>query len=308
MASSNYGTLFVFAELTSVTRSNSCQWNQLMFRMLFVVHLLSVLFLQTYAAARADDPSIECVSEWFEVKSFAGGPSPERVLALCEDTRSELFRVWVERTDAVSWQPRCKINLHPTRAHYLRKVGLGAGQTSGCSSIQMHAGKVVLREIDLLLDHAGELTALPHELTHVLLADLLRGRQPHHWLDEGIAMLADTEAKQKLHVRDCHEAMLSGNAMTTSQILALQSFSSPDQMPAFYGQSLLLVKMLANQSSPARIIRFANDSLDHGTEAALRSHYKINGVNELERAARTFAFQQVSSQTPLTIVSLRFKP
>jgi hypothetical protein len=279
-----------------------------MLRMLFIVQLGTFLCLQSNIGSRADTTATACVSDWFEVNSFAGGPSPERVLALCEETRAELFGVWVDQNEATNWEPRCKINIHPTRAHYFRKVGSGAGQTSGCSSIQLHDGKVILREIDLLLDHAGELTALPHELTHVVLADLLKGRQPPHWLDEGIAMLADTEAKQKLHVRDCHEAMLSGNAMTTSQILALKTFSSPDQMPAFYGQSLLLVKMLANQSSPARIIQFANDSLDHGTEAALRSHYKINGVNELERAARTFAFQQISSQTPLTIVSVRFKP
>ena len=283
--------------------------NKLMLRTLFIVHLALVLSLQASVRARADTARTTSISSWFEVTSFAGGPSSERVLALCEETRAELFRVWVEQSEATSWEPRCKINLHPTRAHYVRKVGVEAGQTNGCSSIQLHDGKVVLREIDLLLDHAGELTALPHELTHVILADLLKGRQPPHWLDEGIAMLADTPAKQNLHLRDCREAMVSAKAMPTSQLLALETFTSPEQMPAFYGQSLLLVKMLADQSSPATIIQFANDSLDQGTVAALKTHYEINGLDELERAWKAYAFQQLSSPVPLTVVvTVRFKP
>jgi hypothetical protein len=281
---------------------------RIMYRVLVVVQLLIFLFAHVTARAQSGISEPACVSEWFEVNSFPGGPSPSQVLSLCEETRAELFRVWVGKDEVKSWQPRCKIVLHPTRAHYLRKVGTGAGQTSGCSSIQLHNGKVVHREIDLMLDEAGELVALPHELTHVVLADLLKGRQPPHWLDEGIAMLADTTAKRHLHMRDCYQAMAAGKAMTTSQILTLDSFSSPEQMPAFYGQSLMLVKMLAEHSSPASIVRFANDSIDYGTTVALKRHYNIDGIDGLERAWRDYALRHDPSKEPMAIVSVRFKP
>ena len=44
-------------------------------------------------------------------------------------------------------------------------------------------------------------------MTHVVLADLLNGRQPPRWADEGMAILADTRDKQLLHERDLTAAV-----------------------------------------------------------------------------------------------------
>lgn len=279
-----------------------------MIRLLFVVSLIALLVACENEIALADNANPASSSNNFEVENRSNGPSTDQVLRLCEESRSELFRVWGGDQAGITWEPRCKIRVHPTRADYSRRIGFAGGQTNGCSSIEFRDGKVVVREIDLLLDQAGELPALPHELTHIVLADLLRGRQPPHWLDEGVAMLADTTAKQHLHLRDCRDAISAGKTMALSQLLPVQSFSSADQMPTFYGQSLLLVRMLAEQSSPAKVIEFANSSLDHGTEVALKSHYQIANLDALERKWQSFAFHQLSLETPAVVVSVRFKP
>ncbi len=256
----------------------------------------------------ADAKNIHSASKWFEVESFQNGPSANQLLNLCEELRIELFRVWGENEVSSKWEPRCKIRVHPNHASYVRKVGSNGDQTSGCSLIQFQSGKIVCREIDLLLNQAGELTALPHELTHVVLADRFGGRQPPHWLDEGIAMLADTVMKQNLHYRDCNEAIMSGNAMPIHQLVSLESFLSPHQMPTFYGQSLSLVRMLAERGSPSRMIEFANDSLDRGMESALKQHYSIENIDHLEKVWKVYVFQKPVTEAKLSIVAVKFKP
>ncbi len=247
-------------------------------------------------------------SKWFDIESFHGGPSAADILVLSEKLRAELCRVWGESLSLPVWEPRCKIRVHPTRTSYLQKVGSNGGQTSGSSLIQLNAGKIVCREIDLLLNEYGELTALPHELTHIVLADKFRGRQPPHWIDEGIAMLADTVAKQNLHSRDCHEAIVKGSALTVHQIVTLDNFSSPAQMPAFYGQSLSLVRMLAERASPEKIVEFANDSLDLGFETALKHHYSLDGVDDLEKSWKNYVYRKLPSELQVAVVSVSFKP
>lgn len=121
-------------------------------------------------------------------------------------------------------------------------------------------------------------------------------------------MLADTISKQNLHHRDCNEAIMSGRAMAIHQLIALESFSSPHQMPAFYGQSLLLVRMLAERASPGRVVEFANDSLDQGMETALKQHYAIDSIDQLEKAWRAYVFHNPTTKTQESVVVVKFKP
>ncbi len=247
-------------------------------------------------------------SKNFEVQSFASGPEALKVIELCESLRAELARVWGGGEVPSNWTPRCSIAVHPTRASYLSVVGPDGGQTSGCSLIQLDADTVVGRRIDLLVETSGAFHALPHELTHVVLADRFRGRQPPHWLDEGIAMLADTDEKQSLHDRDCRAALQGGTAFSVGEILHLQQFSSPDQMPAFYGQSLSLVRMLSERDNPEKLIPFALEAQSSGFESALKRHYSINSIGDLQRAWQKYALGGASLTAGTPIVTISFKP
>jgi hypothetical protein len=236
-----------------------------------------------------------------------GGPSSADVLELCEQLRSELCRVWCVGGGDHKWTPLCEIVVHPTLESYLLAVGPAAAQTRGCSLIELARGQVSRRRIDLRIDSDGSLSALAHELTHVVLADRFHGKPPAHWLDEGIATLADTREKQMLHERDCQEAVMSGRALSMHTLLHLEQFTSPDQMPAFYGQSLSLVNMLARQSTPEQLIDFAVDARDRGYALALKKHYGIQSVAELEIKWRVYAAnaRHAAPNSPVLISSLR---
>lgn len=245
----------------------------------------------------------EASSDHFHVRSPADGPSAESVLKLCESLREELQQTWGGNDPPQSWQPKCQVVVHATRAAYLKIVGPGGSQTTGSSLIQLEAGKIVSRQIDLLLDSQGTVSALPHELTHVVLADRFGGRQPPQWLDEGIAMLADTRGKQLLHERDCRDAIAANQALPMAELLRLSEFTSAGQVAPFYGQSLSLVHMLATKDQPAKIVKFALEALDQGYDQALQKHYGIESVDELERLWRRHSTSHAASSQQLVKIS-----
>ncbi|MFO0916498.1 MAG: hypothetical protein U0795_26310 [Pirellulales bacterium] len=222
----------------------------------------------------------------FRVVAASSEFGSDQFLQHCERLRAELQSQWLAQNDAQPWQPKCQIVVHSDRASYLRAVGQEGAQTFGSSLIQFEGERPMTRQIDLLIDPQGELTALSHELSHVVLADRFRGRQPPRWLDEGIATMADAAEKRRLHERDCQAALRGGSALRMVDVLHLDRFTGPHQVPAFYGQSLSLVEYLAARSAPHHVVDFAETAADRGYDRALRQHYDIRDVAMLEREWR----------------------
>lgn len=242
-------------------------------------------------------------SDNFQIRTFRGGPSAAKLLARCEQLRSDLQQVWLRGDDRHDWSPRCQVIVHASKASYQTAIGRGGAQTSGSSLVQSVEGEIVLRRIDLLYSEERGASALPHELTHVVLADRFENGRPPRWLDEGIATMADATEKRALHQRDCHNALRSGDALRVVQLLHLDQFTSAKQVPAFYGQSLSLVHYLATQDEPIRLIEFAEMANLKGYDHALREIYQIDGVEALEQSWRKYAFRH-GTQAPQSLVSL----
>lgn len=277
--------------------------------MRFVAILASVIIARSLVAhdvLPAD--TIRGTSKNFSVQSYRSGPDPQKVLMLCERLRTELQRVWGEQVDAEKWEPRCDVIVHPSRDNYQNATGPGGGQTLGSSVIELVGGNITCRRIDLLIDDQGELKALPHELTHVVVADYFGVKQPPPWLDEGIAILADTREKQLLHERDCREAIAAGTALSLDELLQLQQLTSPEQFAAFYGQSATLVQMLVEQQRPATLIKFALESTETSFEIALSRHYNIDNTRELEKRWKTNLRSAAATRQRTPIAIVRFQP
>lgn len=225
----------------------------------------------------------------FVVECRHAGHDARQVGVLCEQWRQRLAEYW-GLADAVPWSPACQIIVHADARSYLAAVGNGAWQTFGSSELVLGAGgRVVRRRIDLRGDSPHGLAALPHELTHLIAADLLGGRQPPRWADEGMAILADPLDKQHLHQRDLAESLSRGAVFRLSDLLRMDQYPSPAWIPLFYGQSASLTAYLVHRAPPSDFVRFLQVAHRQGYERAAQEVYGVSSLAELEqqwRAAR----------------------
>jgi hypothetical protein len=227
--------------------------------------------------------STHAISDSFIVTSHHPSHDARTIARLCERSRRQLQSWWCEgKTE--SWSPACHIVVHDSQSSYLAAVGAGAARTSGSSWVEFDKNKLVSRrQLDFRGDTKEGLAAVPHELTHIVLADMLGGRQPPRWADEGMAILADPFHKRQLHERDLGEGLSRRLSFRAIELLTLESYPHPSRVPAFYGQSASVTSFLVSRDSPGTFVAFVRDSLDRGYDAALRRQYDIAGVAELER-------------------------
>ena len=93
--------------------------------------------------------------------------------------------------------------------------------------------------------------ALPHELTHVILADCFVGRLVPRWIDEGAALLADPAEKQLRHKAEMAGALADRSAFRVVELLTLEDY--PAEQPL---GSVLRSKPVAGRiSDPAAFDR-----------------------------------------------------
>lgn len=215
------------------------------------------------------------------------------VLKRCQEIRDELHTRWNGEVPQIAWQPVCEVVLHFSQSDYLQAVGAGARGTVGSTFIQFHpreTQRIIRRRIDLLAAEHDMLAALPHEMTHVLLADRYQGQQPPPWLDEGVATLADTITKQQRHLRDLQMALSGGNRMSIATMVALDGPIPSRQRASFYGQSVALATILTRLDHPHRIFEFAQAAQEHGAERALKRVYKLD-LADLDRRIANLALE-----------------
>jgi hypothetical protein len=175
------------------------------------------------------------------------------------------------------WQPKCKIVLHADRQEYVNTVGRGASQTVGSSAISLSGGRVTRRRIDLLaVDVDQGLSALPHELVHVLFADAFPTTAPPKWAEEGLALLMDSSDKRSRHARDLDTAFRAHSTIPLERLLSDVGYPATSQRAAFYGQSMSLVDYFIQLDSPKEFVRYLGLSAERGQDYALQAVYGMD--------------------------------
>jgi len=201
-----------------------------------------------------------------------------------ESWREVLCTTWLGKKPLGPWKPKCQIVLHFSQRSYVAAVGRGSERTVGSSLVRVDKGRIVSRRIDLLDAGTSFLSAaLPHELTHVVLSDRFTSAVVPRWADEGMATLADTEAKQKRHHKDLRESVAHHTTYRAAELLAVDDYPAPDRFGAFYGQSVSLTRFLVDRKSPQQFVQFLERARHTGYDSALRECYDIAGVGELDR-------------------------
>jgi hypothetical protein len=157
--------------------------------------------------------------------------------------------------------------------------------------------RVLSRRMNLRADNPLLLTStLPHEVTHIVLADLFVVQQIPRWADEGIAVLAEPLAEQRNREAELREPLETGRVFPLSQLMAME-YPEQKDWSLFYAQSVSLTRYLVDQGPPERFIQFVRDSQRIGTAAALRDIYHIEGPSDLHDRWLNYARKQVALQT-----------
>ena len=225
----------------------------------------------------------------FVINSFVNGPKAIDVANHCESLCSHLRANVFDLSPNERWQPKCHVVLHKSREAYKRAVGTSGSQTVGSSTITFVGGRVSQRRIDLLaVDWKQGLSALPHELVHVLFADAFPKTAPPKWAEEGMALLFDPPDKKARHQRDLDIAIRSNTTLSLDRLLADVDYPSASHRAAFYAQSLSLVDYMTRLNSPKDFVRFASLSTQHGPDHALSVVYDMD-TKQLSRSWRTYA-------------------
>jgi hypothetical protein len=217
-----------------------------------------------------------------------------RKLALaCEELRTRLRELWGVEDLERNWTPRCEVFVHGTQAAYCSALARPGDASVGSTQIQFDGERAVFRRIDLRADAADWTgSALPHELTHVVLAERFRGRPLPPWADEGIAMLSESDAKRATRIADLQRAR---ETYSIRELTAVRQLPPPHRRDAFYSQSLVLTSWLVEQSSPRQFARFLEACDETSFDVALHSQLGWAGTEALE------ASWHARSRTPKSV-------
>ncbi len=211
---------------------------------------------------------------------------PRDIAEECERLRRVLCEHWLG-ANLDPWPEPCHVVFHARPGSYFQAVGRGGEQTLGCATVSYGDQGISLRRLDLRGDVPDPLRhTVPHELTHVVVAERFVEADPPRWADEGLAVLADPPEKQSEYRRHLERALTSGSATRLSDLLGRDELAFGNQRGLFYGQSASLVSFLMAEGTPRQLLDFLVDANRLGYTESLRAHYRISDSAELERRWR----------------------
>jgi RNA polymerase sigma factor (sigma-70 family) len=121
--------------------------------------------------------------------------------------------------------------------------------------------------------------ALPHEVTHAVLADEFQWPLPR-WADEGAATQAEDAQEQERMERQLREVFKKKRAIPLRQLFELLDY--PRDLRAFYAQSHSVTRFLVEARGRQTFVNFVRLALGDGWDRAAREYYKYESVEELE--------------------------
>ncbi len=219
-----------------------------------------------------------------------------QVADVAERTRIELYRTWFGQLPQADWQPKCDIFIHSSAEAYAKVTGQGPA-SPGHSSTGIDHGRIQSRRVDIRRDGPDVVHAvLPHEITHVVMADRFANRPLPRWADEGMAVLTEPEQKKLAHLRNIERAASRGQLYTARQLMTMADYPEGAMWGTFYAQSVSLVQFLVDRGTPTQFVDFLAGCLQTGHyELELKRVYGYANFGELEREWARGVGEQVAS-------------
>lgn len=215
---------------------------------------------------------------------------------IAEATRQSQQRLWARQEIPGAWEPRCDVYLYPTAAVFSQMTGQPT-DSPGFSTMGLNQGQVIARRVNLRADHPNLLGAvLPHEVTHVVLADLFPEMQIPRWADEGLAVLAEPTSEQQLRASDLQTPLAQGQLFPLSDLMTMD-YPDGRYWSLYYAQCVSLTRYLVEMGTPGQFITFLQGAQRSGVEAELRRVYQIDGYVDLQKRWFDYARTNASAAT-----------
>ena len=214
----------------------------------------------------------------------------EQAAQVIERARAQAMQKWLGGAD--SWSRKCDLYLHATADDYSKETGKTG--SPGHSLFKIENGRMVICRMDVHCEHPDMLTAvLPHETTHVVLANAFGGQLVPRWVDEGMAVLSEPREKVQRYLDKLVKSRQNDEMFHLKDLMQLENYpQNPRYVGAFYAQSVSLVEFLTSQKGPQEFTLFLHDSMRYGEENALKRHYGYQGFADLEQQWFQAAFRE----------------
>jgi hypothetical protein len=203
------------------------------------------------------------------------------VASAAEATRAAQFGKWLPDEAPPGWTPRCDIYLYPSN-HVMVQMSGGepkAGSAAARPS-RLVRGTMLQRKVNLAADdHQLIENTLPHEVSHVIVAELMGDRPLPLWANEGLAMLAETRRTRAIYRAIVRSYRRKGQLYPLKTLMTMATY--PDFKQLYYGQSLSLVRFLLTRGDRSQLLSMLQAGVN---ESSLRDYYGFAGFLGLQQA------------------------
>jgi len=187
-----------------------------------------------------------------------------------EHYRKEKALQWLGR-EMPQWPQPCPL-----------KVTLTMNGSGGATSFYFEGGRVAGQKMHI----EGTLerllnSVLPHEVTHTVFAHHFKQPVPR-WADEGGSVLSEDDIERDRHDKLVRDYLNSRRAMPLRRLFSLKDY--PPDVMSLYAEGYSVTNYLVSLSSRPAFLNFLGDGMRGDWDGALRTHYHINSVEELEKA------------------------
>lgn len=223
-------------------------------------------------------------SENFEIRCRGPIADIDTVTRCCEEARAVMRTTWLSGFPATNWTPVCQVIVHTSASSYTRDTRVSS-QTKGVTRLQIGEGQVWSRRIDILADSEGwAANLIPHEMTHVVLADRFCHRQIPRWADEGLAILSESGDRLAKALEAADINSRSGQAINLSQLLSAAAYPfKKEQAELFFAQSAAFSAFLVSQFPEEDVMRFVDGCNSIGAAKAVERLSAGQDLDDIEK-------------------------
>jgi len=161
------------------------------------------------------------------------------------------------------------------------KVTISMQGSGGATSFAFDNGRILSMDMHIegTLDRLLA-SVLPHEVTHTVFAHYFRCPVPR-WADEGGAVMSEDEEEQQRHQELAQQILATpGRAIPLKRLLALKNF--PSDVMVLFAEGYAVTRFLVERRDHQTLLRFVKDAEREGWDKAVKEHYGLDSVEELE--------------------------